>query len=131
MTSSEDRPLVDRPLRLNRFLRSTMQDYSLTISAILRHAIAVHGDRTVTTATGDGYRHSTYREVGSQAARLANVLRAAGVEGDDRVATFCVEQPEHLEAYVAVPSMGRSCTPSTFGSFRTKSNSSPTRRTIG
>lgn len=87
-------------------MRSTMQDYPLTISAILRHAVAVHGDRTVTTATGDGYRHTTYREVASQAARLANVLRAAGIEGDDRVATFMWNNQEHLEAYVAVPSMG-------------------------
>lgn len=87
-------------------MRSTMQDYSLTISAILRHAVAVHGDRTVTTATGDGYRHSTYREVGAQAARLATVLRTVGIEGDDRVATFMWNNQEHLEAYVAVPSMG-------------------------
>lgn len=87
-------------------MRSTMQDYSLTISAILRHAVAVHGDRTVTTATGEGYRHTTYREVGAQAARLANVLRTVGIEGDDRVATFMWNNQEHLEAYVAVPSMG-------------------------
>ena len=87
-------------------MRSTMQDYSLTISAIMRHAVAVHGDRTVTTATGDGYRHTTYREVGAQAARLANVLRTVGIEGDDRVATFMWNNQEHLEAYVAVPSMG-------------------------
>ena len=62
----------------------------------------VHGDRTVTTATGDGYRHATYREVGRQAARLANALRRLGDrEGDDRVATFIWNNQEHLEAYVA------------------------------
>src|SRR5690606_3058276 len=78
----------------------------LTVAAILRYAVAVHGDRVVTTATGDGYRHATYREVGRQAARLANALRRLGVEGDDRVATFMWNNQEHLEAYVAVPSMG-------------------------
>ena len=36
---------------------STMQDFPLTIAGIMRYACDVHGDRTVTTATGDGYRH--------------------------------------------------------------------------
>lgn len=88
-------------------MHSTMQQFSLTVGAILRYAVTVHGDRTVTTATGDGgYRHATYRDVGQQAARLANALRRLGVEGDDRVATFMWNNQEHLEAYVAVPSMG-------------------------
>src|SRR5690348_3818004 len=64
-------------------MQSTMQNFPLTVAAILRYAATVHGDRTVTTATGDGgYRHATYREVGQQAARLANALRRLGVEGD-------------------------------------------------
>jgi fatty-acyl-CoA synthase len=87
-------------------MQSTMQNFPLTVAAILRYAVGVHGDRTVTTATGDGYRHATYREVGQHAARLANALRRLGVEGDDRVATFMWNNQEHLEAYVAVPSMG-------------------------
>ncbi|BBZ63518.1 fatty acid--CoA ligase [Mycolicibacterium monacense] len=86
---------------------STMQDVPLTVAAILRYAATVHGDRTVTTATGNGgYRHATYREVGQQAARLAHALRRLGIEGDDRVGTFMWNNQEHLEAYVAVPSMG-------------------------
>ena len=60
----------------------------------------------VTTATGDGYRHRTYREVGEQAARLANALRRIGITGDQRVATFMWNNAEHLTAYLAVPSMG-------------------------
>lgn len=85
---------------------STMQNSPLTVAAILRYAASVHGDRTVTTATGDGFRHATYREVGLQAARLANALRRLGIDGDQRVATFMWNNQEHLEAYVAVPSMG-------------------------
>jgi len=83
-----------------------MQQSPLTVSAILRYAVGVHGDRTVTTATGDGFRHTTYRELGRQAGRLANALRRIGVDGDQRVATFMWNNAEHLEAYVAVPSMG-------------------------
>ncbi len=85
---------------------STMQDVPLTITTIMRYACTVHGDRTVTTATGDGYRHITYRELGEQAARLANALRRIGITGDQRVATFMWNNAEHLTAYVAIPSMG-------------------------
>lgn len=45
----------------------TMQDFPLTITAIMRHGCGVHGRRTVTTATGEGYRHSSYRDVGQPA----------------------------------------------------------------
>jgi fatty-acyl-CoA synthase len=85
---------------------STMQNSPLTVAAILRYAVNVHGDRTVTTATGEGFRHATYAEVGRQAARLANALRRLGIDADQRVATFMWNNQEHLEAYVAVPSMG-------------------------
>ena len=85
---------------------STMQNSPLTVAEILRYAVNVHGDRTVTTATGTGFRHATYKEVGRQAARLANALRRLGIDGDQRVATFMWNNQEHLEAYVAIPSMG-------------------------
>lgn len=65
----------------------TMQDFPLTITAIMRHGCGVHGRRTVTTATGEGYRHSSYRDVGQRAGQLANALRRLGVTGDQRVAT--------------------------------------------
>ena len=87
-------------------MQSTMQYSPLTIAAILRYATSVHADRTVTTATGDGFRSATYREVGRQAARLAHALRGLGIDSDQRVATFMWNNQEHLEAYVAVPSMG-------------------------
>ena len=83
-----------------------MQDFPLTITAIMRHGCGVHGARTVTTATGDGYRHTSYRELGQQAAQLANALRRLGVTGDQRVATFMWNNAEHLTAYLAVPAMG-------------------------
>ncbi|MBY0441730.1 MAG: long-chain fatty acid--CoA ligase [Mycobacteriaceae bacterium] len=84
----------------------TMQNVPLTITAILRHGCGVHGARTVTTATVDGYRQCTYRELGVQAAQLANGLRRLGVTGDQRVATFMWNNVEHLTAYLAVPAMG-------------------------
>ncbi|MDC9015297.1 fatty acid--CoA ligase [Mycobacterium marinum] len=85
---------------------STMQDFPLTITAIMRHGCGVHGARQVITATGDAYRQTTYREVGQRAAQLANALRGLGISGDQRVATFMWNNAEHLVAYLAVPSMG-------------------------
>jgi acyl-CoA synthetase (AMP-forming)/AMP-acid ligase II len=85
---------------------STMQNFPLTISAILRHASGVHGARKVTTATGSGYRECTYAQLGQQSAQLANALRRVGVTGDQRVATFMWNNAEHLAAYMAIPSMG-------------------------
>jgi fatty-acyl-CoA synthase len=85
---------------------STMQDFPLTIVSLMRHACGVHGARTATTATGDGYRHISYREVGQHAAQLANALREIGITGDQRVGTFMWNNAEHLTAYLAIPSMG-------------------------
>lgn len=85
---------------------STMQEFPLTITAIMRHGCGVHGLREVVTATGDGYRHTNYRDVGQRAAQLANGLRRLGITGDQRVATFMWNNTEHLVAYLAVPSMG-------------------------
>ncbi len=85
---------------------STMQDFPLTITAIMRHGCGVHGAHTVTTATGGGYRRTTYADLGRQAGRLANALRHLGVTGDQRVATFMWNNAEHLTTYLAVPAMG-------------------------
>ncbi len=88
-------------------VKSTMQNWPLTIASILRHACGVSGDRTVTTAGGEGrYRAINYRELGGQAAQLAHALRGLGVDGDQRVGTFMWNNTEHLVAYLAVPAMG-------------------------
>src|ERR1700759_4234034 len=87
-------------------MRSTMQEFQLGIGAILRHGTTVHGDAEVVTATADGSRSRTYREVGERAARLANALPPLGLDGDQRVGTFQWNNAEHLEAYLAIPAMG-------------------------
>jgi len=87
-------------------VRSTMMDVPLTIASIMRYGTSVFGDREVVTWTGDGTRRRTYAEAGRRAAQLANALRRLGVDGDQRVGTFMWNNAEHLEAYLAVPSMG-------------------------
>ena len=87
-------------------MRSTMQDVPLTIGAITRHGTTVHRDSEVVTATEDGTARLTYGELGRRVAQLANALRGLGINGDQRVGTFMWNNAEHLEAYLAVPSMG-------------------------
>ena len=87
-------------------MRSTMQEIPLSIARLLRFGTTVHATSTVSTWTGEGVRRATYAEVGSRAAQLAHALRELGVTGDQRVATFMFNNQEHLEAYLAVPSMG-------------------------
>src|SRR5580693_10378230 len=78
----------------------------LTIASIMRYGTSVYGNREVVTCTEDGVRRQTYAETGRRAARLANALRSLGVDGDQRVGTLMWNNSEHLEAYLAVPSMG-------------------------
>ncbi len=85
---------------------STMQDGPLLVSGILRRGQAVYGDSLVVTAQPEGYRESTFTQVAARAEKLAKALRRLGVADDDRVGTFAWNDQEHLEAYLAVPSMG-------------------------
>ena len=87
-------------------MRSTMQETPLSVATIVRYGTSVHGSSQVHTWTGAGVRSATYAEVGRRAAQLAHALRDLGIQGDDRVGTFMWNNQEHLEVYLAVPSMG-------------------------
>src|SRR6202035_2466690 len=87
-------------------MRSTMMDVPLSVTAIMRHGTTAYGSSEVVTLTTYGIRRRTYAETGTRAARLANALRSLGVDGDQRVATLMWNNAEHLEAYLAIPSMG-------------------------
>jgi fatty-acyl-CoA synthase len=85
---------------------STMQDFPLTVTGILRHGTTWNSGRKVITKTPDGYRETSYGELGTRVAQLAHGLRALGIRDGDRVATFMWNNQEHLEAYFAAPCMG-------------------------
>ena len=87
-------------------MQSTMQDYPLLTTHILRHGQAFHGESRIITVDADGYRTATYSEVARRAEQLANALRRLGVGPGDVVGTFAWNNQAHLEAYLAVPSMG-------------------------
>jgi fatty-acyl-CoA synthase len=88
-----------------------MQDLPLSVASILRHGRDVYGDSSIITVVQDevaqgGNRRATFVEVAANAARLAHGLRSLGIEGDQRVGTFMWNNQEHMEAYLAIPSMG-------------------------
>src|SRR5579864_9225181 len=85
---------------------STMQEGPLLVSGILRRGQAVYGDSRVITVGPSGNREATFAQVAARAEQLARALRTLGVGDSDRVGTFAWNDQEHLEAYLAVPSMG-------------------------
>ena len=87
-------------------LKSTMQETPLLISDILIYGQQVHAQSKVITVLEDGYREATFAEVGHRAALLASALSKLGVGTGDRVGTFLWNNQAHMEAYLAIPSMG-------------------------
>jgi len=85
---------------------STMPDHPLTITMLLRHGGTVHARSQVATFEGARVRRACFGEIAERAERLAGALRRLGIRAGDRVGTFCWNSQEHLEAYLAVPSMG-------------------------
>jgi fatty-acyl-CoA synthase len=83
-----------------------MMDVPLTVTALMRYGTTAYADREVVTCTTESVRRQSYARTGERVARLAGALRGLGVDGDQRVATLMWNNSEHLEAYLAVPSMG-------------------------
>ena len=88
------------------YLKSTMQDSKLSVTALFAHGALLYPDSKVITFDGAQGVTKTYSEIANRAGQLANALVALGITTDDRVATFCFNHNVHLEAYLAVPSMG-------------------------
>ncbi len=70
---------------------------------LLERAAFVYPDKV---ALVHGERRYTYAALGERAWRLANALRAAGLEKGDRVATLLPNSPAMLEAHFGVPAAG-------------------------
>ena len=87
-------------------MKSTMQDAPLLISGIIRHGEFIYADKKVFTVTPDGVEEATFFQITKRAEQLAAALSKLGVRRGDRVATFMWNNQAHMEAYLAVPSMG-------------------------
>ncbi len=88
-------------------MRGLMMDYQLSIPAILRRAETLFPHKTVVSRRPDKtlVRHSC-AEILERARRLAVALAELGVKPGERVATLAWASHAHLEAYLAMPSMG-------------------------
>ena len=84
-----------------------MQDFPLSIAAILRHGERVYAESECVTWTDVGRAARDLRGGRRQRGPARQrARRASACENGDRVGTFCWNSQEHLEAYLAVPSMG-------------------------
>jgi fatty-acyl-CoA synthase len=83
-----------------------MQDYQLTIGAILRHGRAIYGNSEVISIEGGARHVAPFSTVAARVEQLAAALARLGVRRGERVATLGFNSRAHLEAYLAVPAMG-------------------------
>jgi fatty-acyl-CoA synthase len=84
-----------------------MDDYPLSLTAIVERAELMTPGRNVVYRRPDGNVHrTTTGRCAERARRLGTALAELGIQSGDRVATMMWNQPEHLEAYYAVPLMG-------------------------
>jgi acyl-CoA synthetase (AMP-forming)/AMP-acid ligase II len=88
-------------------MRGLMMDFPLTIPMIVRRAATHFPHKQVITRRPDrSIDRRTYADVIDRSRRLAAALRGLGVERGDRVATLMCASHQHLEVYLAVPSIG-------------------------
>ena len=88
-------------------MRGLMMDFQLTIPTILRRAESLFGHKQVVTRLPDrSIVRRPYTDVLDRAKRLAVALTELGVRPGDRVATLGWNTQHHLEAYLAIPSIG-------------------------
>ena len=84
-----------------------MDDYPLSLTALIERAELLTPGRKVVYRRPDGEVHrTTVGDCARRARRLATALSRLGIKEGDRVGTLMWNQPEHLETYYAVPSMG-------------------------
>jgi fatty-acyl-CoA synthase len=84
-----------------------MDDYPLTLTAAVERAERFFPEREVVFRRPDGtVGRTTVGACVARARRLASALARLGVAAGDPVATLMWNQPEHVEAYLALPAMG-------------------------
>jgi fatty-acyl-CoA synthase len=84
-----------------------MDDFPLALRPVVERAEQLTPGRRVVSRRPDGSLHrTTLGECAGRARRLATALADLGIRDGDRVATMLWNQPEHLEAYLAIPPMG-------------------------
>lgn len=88
-------------------MNGLMQDSPLVIPLILRRAMTIGADMTVTSVGPSGLHRHTWADVGTRSMRLSGALDALGVPAGAAVGSFAWNSHRHLELYYGVPSSGR------------------------
>ncbi|HEX3690557.1 MAG TPA: long-chain fatty acid--CoA ligase [Solirubrobacteraceae bacterium] len=84
-----------------------MDDYPLSLTGIVERAERLSPQRKVVFRRPNGsVGRSTFGDCAARARRLASALKQLGIEPGDPVATLMWNQPEHVEVYFTLPSMG-------------------------
>lgn len=86
-----------------------MQDFPLTIEAILRHGERMYGAKSIVTrrATDTDTERITLADMAARSRQVAGVLDTLGVSPDGRVGSFGWNTANHLALYFGVPCTGR------------------------
>lgn len=88
-------------------LEGLIQDYQLTLPAILRRTETLYGRKEIVTRRPDkSFHRYSYAGFVSRSKKLSVALKKLGVEGGDRIGTLAPNTYQHLEAYFGVPSSG-------------------------
>src|SRR5690348_13514689 len=83
-----------------------MDDFALSLTTIVERAEQLTPHRAIVYRRPDCEVHrTTLGESARRARGLGGALQALGIRDGDRVATLMWNQPEHLDAYFAVPLM--------------------------
>ncbi|MGA7270915.1 MAG: long-chain fatty acid--CoA ligase [Acidimicrobiia bacterium] len=88
-------------------MRGLMQDIPLSIPLILRRAMSIGAEMTITSVEPAGVDRRTWAEVGERSLRLASALDHLGVSPGATVASFAWNGHRHLELYYGAPCSGR------------------------
>jgi acyl-CoA synthetase (AMP-forming)/AMP-acid ligase II len=84
-----------------------MDDFPLSLTALVQRAERFSSTQAVVHRRPDGsVERTTFGACAERARRLGSALSKLGIEQGDPVATLLWNQPEHLELYFALPSMG-------------------------
>ncbi len=84
-----------------------MQDRPLTLAHVFHRAERQFGEARVIVSDPAGDRITTVAEFAVRVRRLAAALDAFGLAPDARIGTLAMNNQAHLEAYFAIPLIGR------------------------
>ena len=87
-------------------MMSTMMNTPLGVKTLHQFGARHFSTSRVGDYDGQQIHWRSYAEIDANSARLANALTGLGIVPGDRVGTFMWNSTQHLETYLAVPSLG-------------------------